>query len=100
MERINFFCNWKRFITFYLHGGFFMENYNASWEFKLDGSEQWQTVNLPHDWLIGDVNNLYADGVGMYRKKFFWANDKDVETSGQQRTWLRFDGVIKIRVCL
>ncbi|NLP35196.1 MAG: DUF4982 domain-containing protein [Clostridiales bacterium] len=30
----------------------------------------WSDVDIPHDWLIYDTNNLYETGEGWYRKKF------------------------------
>ncbi|MDR1669741.1 MAG: DUF4982 domain-containing protein [Oscillospiraceae bacterium] len=60
---------------------------NDGWEFSLDGGA-FRPVRLPHDWLIGDVNNLYKDGVGRYRRTLgadFWESG--------QRVFLRFDGV-------
>ena len=48
-------------------------------------------VDIPHDWLIGQVNNLYEDGIGCYRKHF------TVPTAdrafGESRFFLRFEGV-------
>lgn len=32
--------------------------------------EKFQPVNLPHDWLIYDTDNLYEDSVGWYYKSF------------------------------
>jgi beta-galactosidase len=43
--------------------------FNDNWQFKLNDGE-WQSVEIPHDWLIYDTANLYADGVGSYRKEF------------------------------
>lgn len=43
-------------------------------------------VEIPHDWLIYDVKNLYQDGCGWYRKKFR-------HESGVGPVILRFDGV-------
>ena len=44
--------------------------FNDGWSFRLD-SEDYKSVEIPHDWLIGDVNNLYKTGTGYYRKIFF-----------------------------
>ncbi len=44
-------------------------------------------VGLPHDWLIYDAGDLYADGTGWYRRKWEW--DKTDDTL----VFLRFDGV-------
>ncbi len=30
----------------------------------------WESVDLPHDWLIYDTENLYEDSIGWYRKVF------------------------------
>lgn len=49
-------------------------------------SEEWQSVDLPHDWLIYDATDLYRDGEGWYRKHFFCQ-------PGEERISLRFDGV-------
>jgi beta-galactosidase len=62
--------------------------FNEGWLFKLDNSE-WQTVELPHDWLIYDTENLYKNGVGQYHKWFpVCAGDLK-----EKRFFLRFDGV-------
>ncbi len=60
---------------------------NDGWEFSLDGGA-YQPVELPHDWLIYDTNNLYKDGVGRYRRTLgadFWEEG--------QRVFVNFDGV-------
>ncbi len=73
--------------------------WNDGWEFceKPLGSqeeglfaetEDWQAVDLPHDWLIYDATDLYRDGEGWYRKCFFYATEPCSE-----RVSLRFDGV-------
>ncbi len=50
---------------------------NDKWEFTLlpDEAEitdistcEWKEVSLPHDWLIYDTHNLYASGVGFYKR--------------------------------
>lgn len=43
-------------------------------------------VELPHDWLIGNVRNLYLDSCGWYRKSFFWQGEDAAVLLG-------FDGV-------
>lgn len=47
----------------------------------------WERVDIPHDWLIYDTNNLYETSTGWYRKFF-----KYVKTP-EKRTSVRFDGV-------
>ncbi|MDD5899995.1 MAG: glycoside hydrolase family 2 TIM barrel-domain containing protein [Lachnospiraceae bacterium] len=46
----------------------------------------WLTVDLPHDWLIYDAEDLYRDGEGWYRKSFSYV-------PSEERVLLRFDGV-------
>jgi len=46
----------------------------------------WQPVDLPHDWLIYDVHNLYESATGWYRRKFY-------HKSSEKQYRLRFDGV-------
>ncbi len=45
-----------------------------------------QPVDLPHDWLIYDTEDLYKDGEGWYQKSFSY-------TPSEERVSLRFDGV-------
>lgn len=52
-------------------------------------------VNLPHDWLIADAENFYANSIGWYRKEL---KVSDIEHSALsfhvgERLYLRFDGV-------
>lgn len=49
----------------------------------------WSDVDIPHDWLIYDTNNLYETGEGWYRKKFTLASD---ELNGR-RFSICFEGV-------
>jgi beta-galactosidase len=41
--------------------------FNDGWKFKLDEGG-WNNVELPHDWLIYDTQNLYKTGEGRYKK--------------------------------
>ncbi|MCL1884052.1 MAG: glycoside hydrolase family 2, partial [Defluviitaleaceae bacterium] len=66
-----------------------MENFNCGWEFMLENESDWKAVELPHDWLISDVRNLYKNGVGLYRKRF----KLDETLSSDERLFLHFDGV-------
>lgn len=50
---------------------------------------QWKPVDIPHDWLIYDANDLYKTGEGWYRKEFAVSAD----SAKSKRTFLRFDGV-------
>lgn len=71
--------------------------WNDAWEFQLfevgtdaqkvqKQREGWERVEMPHDWLIYDTNDLYKDGDGWYRKRFA-GKTEDVKTA------LRFEGV-------
>ena len=73
--------------------------FNNNWEFlKLEfgteladmrkmGDECWERVTLPHDWLIYDTLNLYADATGWYRKFI------NIEKETGRRYIINFDGV-------
>jgi len=50
--------------------------FNDGWEFAKSGLEvgdpaslDYQPVDLPHDWLIYNTQNLYEDSIGWYRRK-------------------------------
>lgn len=49
-------------------------------------------VDIPHDWMIGQVNNLYEDSIGCYRKHFTVPKDGPC-VLGTPRYFLRFEGV-------
>jgi len=64
------------------------------WEFSKNpfGAEYsdqlpWEWVDIPHDWLIYDVKNLYETSTGWYRRHLDWHSEKG------QRVSLRFEGV-------
>ncbi len=67
--------------------------FNSGWQFALKKPDEkpvesdFRPVDIPHDWLIADTHNLYADGDGYYRKTFTLTN-----TSGKVYI-LRFEGV-------
>ncbi|MCL1878946.1 MAG: DUF4982 domain-containing protein [Defluviitaleaceae bacterium] len=64
-----------------------MENFNANWQFSLDGTTK--TLNLPHDWLIADAKNLYKRGIATYKKSLTLSPTlRDGE-----KVFLHFDGV-------
>lgn len=71
------FCNgWK----------FYRTELSATLEEAEAARGCFQPVEIPHDWLIYDVKNLYRDGCGWYRKEF--------RLSGNEGpVILRFDGV-------
>ncbi|MCH5266214.1 MAG: DUF4982 domain-containing protein [Lachnospiraceae bacterium] len=47
----------------------------------------WQAVDIPHDWMIYDSENLYEQAVSCYKKTF------SVENPGTDRISLVFEGV-------
>lgn len=57
--------------------------------FGSDYSESlcFKPIDVPHDWLIYDTNNLYETSTGWYRKNFSYTKKDGV------RTYIRFDGV-------
>lgn len=73
-----FSSDWKFQIN---SGDFYAANYDDS---------AWQDIDLPHDWLIYDVNNLYRANVGWYRKTFYLP-----ETDLGKNIAIRFDGVMR-----
>jgi len=72
--------------------------FDDGWKFQISNSgdysaanyddSAWQDVDVPHDWTVYDVNNLYTNNIGWYRKTFY--------LSGADRgknVAVRFDGV-------
>ena len=49
---------------------------------------KFERIDIPHDWLIYNVSNLYENSIGWYKKKFI-LNDK----AKDKRILLWFDGV-------
>ncbi|MGN0553864.1 MAG: glycoside hydrolase family 2 TIM barrel-domain containing protein [Oscillospiraceae bacterium] len=68
------FCNGWEFCK-----AAFGSDYSDSFDFK--------AVDLPHDWLIYNTNDLYETSTGWYRKSFYYAKKEGI------RTYIRFDGV-------
>ncbi len=54
--------------------------FNDGWSFRKTGTDcsyqealegsGWKRVDIPHDWLIHQVNDLYETSTGWYRKRF------------------------------
>ena len=72
-------------------------NFSRDWEFAetpLDtpyidiADHEWNHVDLPHDFLITDVKNLYRDATGWYRKRF---SVPDIPAG--EHLFLSFDGL-------
>lgn len=53
----------------------------------IEREDEFRQVDIPHDWLIYDSDNLYEDGIGWYKKSFFW-----MESEGK-RAFLTFEGI-------
>ena len=69
--------------------------FNANWLFSktiyderlLDEiPENWDRVELPHDWLIYNTENLYEDSIGWYKRNLFYHKD-------DMKWLLRFEAV-------
>ena len=74
--------------------------FNDNWSFLLMDREShpdpaalpadgWSDMTLPHDWLIYDADNLYKDGLGIYKKLI----EHEGNEGDDGRTFLIFDGV-------
>ncbi|MBQ7776463.1 MAG: DUF4982 domain-containing protein [Lachnospiraceae bacterium] len=75
--------------------------YNNDWRFlktslgvekeEIEGRrDEFQPVDIPHDWMIYDTHNLYEDSIGWYLKTL----DKDaLALTEGERVYIRFDGV-------
>ncbi len=50
-------------------------------------TSEWESVDIPHDWMIYDSTDLYAQAVSCYKKTF------TAENSGTDRLSLVFEGV-------
>ena len=73
------------------------ELFNSGWYFHKEPlntpvetfftTEQWEAVDVPHDWMIYDTENLYEEAISCYKKSF------TVDSSGTDRISLLFEGV-------
>lgn len=50
-------------------------------------TDEWEAVDIPHDWMIYDSTDLYAERISCYKKTFF------IDDLGMDRLSLIFDGV-------
>ncbi len=48
---------------------------DAGLEQAMECTDDFVPVDIPHDWLIYDTQNLYEDSTGWYRKEFIWHAD-------------------------
>ncbi|WP_243122201.1 glycoside hydrolase family 2 TIM barrel-domain containing protein [Clostridium thermarum] len=67
--------------------------FNDGWEFAKSGPEvsdssllNFNSVDIPHDWLIYNTLDLYENSIGWYRKRFTYERKED-------QVLLYFDGV-------
>lgn len=65
-----------------------MELLNCGWQFAYNQTKDFTPIELPHDWLIYDTNNLYQSGIGWYRRVL-----DPSELDFTQRIFIYFDGV-------
>ncbi len=71
--------------------------FNDSWEFikagleitekEIMSSNDWKSIDIPHDWLIYNSNDLYENSQGWYRKTFNLVKKDDICYA------VRFEGV-------
>ena len=60
----------------------------TDYELPTSALTAWRKIDIPHDWMIDDVHNLYRDSIGWYRKEF------EVNELGEdEEICLRFDGI-------
>ncbi|GAF64190.1 putative glycoside hydrolase [Bacillus sp. TS-2] len=69
--------------------------FNEGWEFAKSSLEEvntdslkFESIEIPHDWLIYDTLNLYEDSIGWYRKTFYY------ERKNQDENILLYFGAI------
>ena len=57
----------------------------------LDKAEEqiYKSVNIPHDWMIYHVNDLYKNSIGFYKKKFNLSSENIL----QRHNIIRFEGI-------
>lgn len=67
--------------------------FNNGWEFAKSKLEEinindlkFESVDIPHDWLIYNTLDLYENSIGWYRKKFMYSKE-------EKQVLLYFDGV-------
>ena len=75
---------------------------DVEWENRESWEQEMEPVDLPHDWLIYNTQDLYENSIGWYRREFVLEEvfeDMEPEeaaaltTGGNGRVWLRFEGV-------
>jgi len=75
-------------ILFVDRWGFSKHRIGTELENVINPTINWESVDLPHDWLIYNTNDLYETTQGWYRKTFHIEKYLDIN-----RVFFRFDGV-------
>lgn len=66
---------------------FLKTNPGTAYEQAVEQLKDFRPVDIPHDWLIYDAQNLYEDGTGWYRKSFTY------EKNGDKKAFIIFEGI-------
>ena len=66
---------------------FIKTDINARLKDVLNIRTKWYDIEIPHDWLINDTNNLYETSKGWYKKSFI------IEERRENEFYICFDGV-------
>jgi len=66
-----------------------MQLFNDGWLFSKNTQDDYNPVNIPHDWLISNTHDLYETGIGFYKKAYY----ADPSLAGK-RIFIRFDGAM------
>lgn len=74
---------------------------NDGWQFckfpletsmeEIFSTECWEAVDLPHDWMIYDTENLYEQAVSCYKK--ILSKEDLLSEPSTRKVWLNFEGV-------
>lgn len=74
--------------------------FNDKWSFckfpldtpveKIFQSEDWKPVDVPHDWMIYNTENLYEEAISCYKKTF---SREELTRTPTDKIWLVFEGV-------
>lgn len=85
-------------LTSLLAGAREVQNIDNGWQFLLDGTTGWRSVNVPHDWSIegefdrnsptGQGGAYLPAGIGWYRRSI------RTDIGPDERLFLEFDGMM------
>lgn len=75
--------------------------FNDNWSFRkfpletpmdeIFRASDWTPVDLPHDWMIYDAENLYEQAISCYKKSF--TREELMQDEIAEKIWLIFEGV-------